>query len=328
MPLTRDEVIETLKTHDNVIFLTTGNEKKRPELERLIGDPNKPVLTLLEIGALLGIEGKDAVKATLESSEGEKGYEEIAKGKVSHVIHAIREAEKAGTLNLPRDLLAKMTIVGDDYGAAASALRFTYDAHAPEFTVQFDADGHISQIGTNRPELANQPAPGYFSKRVIHAVAEHRGLDPKADGQKAFDALAAEIFHAADKQGDRKTTATVAIAYGKPTDDTIHVSQVTQNYELVASGKMPDKGFDFDRIQALGAGQPTIAEWPDAEKDANFPRGIAVRKAMEEAFGKPAEQLKQWERPAVTRLAEPPAGINFAGDGRISNSRVKSDEQS
>lgn len=261
--LSKEEIIQTIKDHPTVLFLTTGNAKKQIELTRLVNTPEVPVLNLNDLAVLL-----DSSKEALESDESEKSYLEIATGKVEK---AKQVALQSG---LDQALLKKMMIVGDDYGAAAGALTFTYDASAPEFDVSFGEDGHIAAIRTNRQELDGQAAPGYFSKRVMKAVAaRHPEVEDK------FLPLADEILYAARTSGDHSTSATVAIAYGRPVEGEAIATQLK-----TASYILPDKpastGFDFDRIQCLEEGGQTIAEWSDKQKDLRFPRGQAVRAMM------------------------------------------------
>ncbi len=290
--LDREAILRILSENDNVKVLVTGNPGKQVETVRIL-EGDDPVLTIKDLATLLQVEPDQ-----LESDESEQGYAAIAEGKVRKAMEAALASEVSATL------LLKMILVGDDYGAAVGALTFTHDPNAEAMEIDFDGEGHITAIRTNRAELGGEPEPGYFSKRIMLRVAEERGITldayqkqvpetypdakaaKKAFKKAAFEALAKEIQHHAEQTGDRSTTATVAVAsVHVKKGSTVNTVVKTADYILVDADKMPDHGFDFDRMQRRAGEENTIADWSDDKKDQDFPRGIAMNASVSQTVG-------------------------------------------
>lgn len=261
------------KQTDIVLVLATGNKSKIGEIERVSHDYFKgKKVALMPLVKLAEATGIPADK--LESDESELSYQDIARGKVSLVQAVLKE------IDLPETFKQKAWLLGDDYGASIDALKFFYQAGDKPLEVVFDNKGYIAQVLTNHEHLNGQPAPAYFSKRVIKATAQREGITD-VYSQQAFNTMAKQLFYWAQKNQNWQTTATVAVALGRLGKAQVDVFEHTASYTLIDEEDLPENGVDFDRVQARGKKLPPIALWQEHEKDSYHPRGIVLRQAFE-----------------------------------------------
>jgi adenylosuccinate lyase len=264
------------KTH---VVVASTNRDKLAEYRRLLPS-SCVVLGIKELANVLGVNPEQ-----LDSKEQESDYPDIAMGKVLKIQEELKKHQKHLNLN-------NIFILGDDYGAACDALCFVYDEafeSDDEFLIEFDREEHIGAIKTSRQSLANQPAPGYFSHRIINAVGKHHGLSPLDNDFKkdAFELFAKELVYQAKLRKNFQSSATVAISYARG----LHKPNVivnTEKYQLIDDVlKMGKTGFDFDRVQLLNApnlkevDHKLISDLSTQEKDAYFVRGLTVSQAMD-----------------------------------------------
>lgn len=258
---------------DIVLVLATGNKSKIAEIKRISRTYfTGKTLAMMPLAELAEATGLSADK--LESDESELSYQDIARGKVSLVQAVLKD------IDLPDTFKQKAWLLGDDYGASISALKFCYQTGEKPLDVVFNEEGYIARVLTNHEHLNGQPAPAYFSKRVIKATAQREGITD-VYSQQAFNTMAKQLFYWAQKNQDWQTTATVAVALGRIDNTQVSVFEHTAVYTLIDETDLPVNGVDFDRVQARGKGLPPIALWQSQEKDTYHPRGIALRQAFE-----------------------------------------------